>query len=293
MILFMRKSIFLCLLLTLVGVPVDAWGQKKKDKKYEKQVVTIVQETPAKEKPKPVAITNPARQLYGEWTIIKIRGKEVFTEERPYIYLDFNGNKMYGNNGCNAINGNFKLKGNDIAFSDLISTMRLCHSTTSERTVMRTFNEVVSYNVTSLYHVQYLTLKNAKGAEVMMLRRQNLDFLNGAWLVKEIGGHNVSEKGVKLVIDIQMLTINALTKCNVINGFVKIDPRKEFDIEFEDLKSSHNMCDDINTETQMLINLEETVSCKKISDKEIALLDHKGTIVIVLQHINLRAERGH
>ena len=125
----------------------------------------------------------------------------------------------------------------------------------------------------------------------MVLRRQNLDFLNGAWLVKEMGGTNVSERNVRVVIDVQMLTVNALTKCNIINGIVKIDPRKEFDVEFEDLKSSHNQCDDINTETQMLINMEETVSCKKINDSEMALLDHKGAIVIVLKRIDLKAER--
>ncbi len=287
----MRKVIIFGLLLALAATPADALAQKKKDKKYDKQVVTIEQAS-TEESPKPVAITNPAKQLYGEWTITEVKNKEVFTQERPYIYLDFNGNKLYGNNGCNSINGNFTLQGNDISFGNLISTYETCHSTTPEKSVMRAFNEVVSYNVTSLYHVQYLNLKNAKGASVMTLRRQNLDFLNGAWLVKEMGGSNVSEKNVKLVIDIQMLTINALTKCNIINGILKIDPRKEFDVEFEDLKSSHNECDDINTETQMLINLEEAVSCKKINDNEMALLDHKGTIVIVLQHIDLKAARN-
>ncbi len=287
----MRKVIIFGLLLALAATPADALAQKKKDKKYDKQVVTIEQAS-TEESPKPVAITNPAKQLYGEWTITEVKNKEVFTQERPYIYLDFNGNKLYGNNGCNSINGNFTLQGNDISFGNLISTYETCHSTTPEKSVMRAFNEVVSYNVTSLYHVQYLKLKNAKGASVMTLRRQNLDFLNGAWLVKEMGGSNVSEKNVKLVIDIQMLTINALTKCNIINGILKIDPRKEFDVEFEDLKSSHNECDDINTETQMLINLEEAVSCKKINDNEMALLDHKGTIVIVLQHIDLKAARN-
>ena len=261
-----------------------------KNKKYEKQVVTIEQAAP-QELPKPVVITQPAKQLYGEWTIIEVRKKEVFTQERPYIYLDFNGDKIYGNNGCNSINGGFALQGSNISFNNIISTRMSCHSTTPERTIMKALAEVQAYSVTSLYNVEYLNLKNAKGTVVMVLRRQNLDFLNGAWLVKEMGGTNVSERNVRVVIDVQMLTVNALTKCNIINGIVKIDPRKEFDVEFEDLKSSHNQCDDINTETQMLINMEETVSCKKINDSEMALLDHKGAIVIVLKRIDLKAER--
>lgn len=285
----MRKIVVFSVLLAMLAVSPNAHAWKK-NKKYEKQVVTIEQATP-QELPKPVVITQPAKQLYGEWTIIEVRKKEVFTQERPYIYLDFNGDKIYGNNGCNSINGGFALQGSNISFNNIISTRKSCHSTTPERTIMKALAEVQAYSVTSLYNVEYLNLKNAKGTVVMVLRRQNLDFLNGAWLVKEMGGTNVSERNVRVVIDVQMLTVNALTKCNIINGIVKIDPRKEFDVEFEDLKSSHNQCDDINTETQMLINMEETVSCKKINDSEMALLDHKGAIVIVLKRIDLKAER--
>lgn len=285
----MRKIVVFSVLLAMLAVSPNAHAWKK-NKKYEKQVVTIEQATP-QELPKPVVITQPAKQLYGEWTIIEVRKKEVFTQERPYIYLDFNGDKIYGNNGCNSINGGFALQGSNISFNNIISTRMSCHSTTPERTIMKALAEVQAYSVTSLYNVEYLNLKNAKGIVVMVLRRQNLDFLNGAWLVKEMGGTNVSERNVRVVIDVQMLTVNALTKCNIINGIVKIDPRKEFDVEFEDLKSSHNQCDDINTETQMLINMEETVSCKKINDSEMALLDHKGAIVIVLKRIDLKAER--
>ncbi len=285
----MRKIVVFSVLLAMLAVSPNAHAWKK-NKKYEKQVVTIEQAAP-QELPKPVVITQPAKQLYGEWTIIEVRKKEVFTQERPYIYLDFNGDKIYGNNGCNSINGGFALQGSNISFNNIISTRMSCHSTTPERTIMKALAEVQAYSVTSLYNVEYLNLKNAKGTVVMVLRRQNLDFLNGAWLVKEMGGTNVSERNVRVVIDVQMLTVNALTKCNIINGIVKIDPRKEFDVEFEDLKSSHNQCDDINTETQMLINMEETVSCKKINDSEMALLDHKGAIVIVLKRIDLKAER--
>lgn len=285
----MRKIVVFSVLLAMLAVSPNAHAWKK-NKKYEKQVVTIEQAAP-QELPKPVVITQPAKQLYGEWTIIEVRKKEVFTQERPYIYLDFNGDKIYGNNGCNSINGGFALQGSNISFNNIISTRMSCHSTTPERTIMKALAEVQAYSVTSLYNVEYLNLKNAKGIVVMVLRRQNLDFLNGAWLVKEMGGTNVSERNVRVVIDVQMLTVNALTKCNIINGIVKIDPRKEFDVEFEDLKSSHNQCDDINTETQMLINMEETVSCKKINDSEMALLDHKGAIVIVLKRIDLKAER--
>lgn len=93
----MRKIVVFSVLLAMLAVSPNAHAWKK-NKKYEKQVVTIEQATP-QELPKPVVITQPAKQLYGEWTIIEVRKKEVFTQERPYIYLDFNGDKIYGNNG--------------------------------------------------------------------------------------------------------------------------------------------------------------------------------------------------
>lgn len=244
----MRKFIIASILLGLLIAPATAMAGKKKHKKYEKQVVTI-EETAPEEKPKPVVVTNPAKQLYGEWTITQLRKREVSTQERPYIYLDFNGNRLYGNNGCNTINGTFKLQGSNLEFADLIATSEKCNNATSERNVMRALNDVRSYDMTSLYNMHYLDLKNSKGQVIMTLRRQNLDFLNGAWRVKEMGGSNVTDKDLKLVIDVEMLTINALTKCNVINGTITIDPRKEMAIEFQDLKSSHNQCDDIDTET--------------------------------------------
>ncbi len=288
----MRKHLITALVLALAATPALSLAQSKKGgdkkKKYDKTVVTIEAAAPVDE-PKVVALVDPAEQLYGEWTLIELGGKDVYTEERPYLYLDFQGgNKLYGNNGCNAINGTFSQKGNSISFDNMITTMKACTSTTSERSVMRALSEVRSLELTALYSLNYLKLKNSSGKTIMRFRRQNLDFLNGAWMVKEMGGANVSDKNVKLVIDIQMLTVHALTKCNVINGVVTIDPRKDIDVQFEDLKSSHNMCEDIDTETMLLICLEEAVSCKRINDNEMALLDNKGAIVMMLQHISLR-----
>ena len=281
----MNKMILPIVLLAAALVASPATTDKNK-KKYKKQVVVIEQAGP-KEEPAPVKITNPKQQLYGEWTVESIDRKSFSPQNRAYLYLDFNGEKLYGCNGCNTINGNFALQDSCMTFSDLIQGNELCSTPSEARAFMRTLGEARAYSVTALYHVQYLHLKDKRGQEVMTLRRQNLDFLNGPWLVKEMGGTNVLSKNLKLVIDVQMLTVNGLTKCNIINGVVRIGYRNGFDIQFEDLKSSHYQCDDIDTETQMLVNLEETTSCKKINDKEIALLDNGGTIVMVLQHADL------
>lgn len=254
----------------------------------------MIDQAQTKEKPaNSVDISNPQKQLYGEWTIVEVHGKAVETRDRAYIYLDFaGGNKFYGNNGCNAINGTFELHDKQISFSDMVSTMALCDNATSERTVMRALTSTRSYAVSELYKTYYLELCDNRGKTVMKLRRQNLDFLNGAWMVKEMGGANVLQKNIRLVVDIQMLTVTALTQCNIINGVVHIDPRKECDLQFEDLKSPHNACEGIDDETQLLINLEETTTCKRINDNEIGLMNHTGTIVLVLARLDLKKEHN-
>ena len=59
-------------------------------------------------------------------------------------------------------------------------------------------------------------------------------------------------------------------------------------IQFEDLRSTEHDCEDIDFETDLLLALETTESCKRINQYEMALLDHKGSIVLMLQRINLR-----
>jgi hypothetical protein len=59
-------------------------------------------------------------------------------------------------------------------------------------------------------------------------------------------------------------------------------------IQFEDLYSDEHECEDIAVETALLLALESTESCKRINQNEMALLDNKGNIVIMLQRISLR-----
>lgn len=283
----MRHLTIITIIIALILAPASAMARKKK-KKYEKKEVQIEQTIVAEQTPSPVTITNPAKQLYGEWDIESIRKKPVSTRERAYLYLDFNAHKVYGNNGCNSLNGTFKQSGNDISFKDMITTSESCHNSTSEKTVMKTLSEVQHYSLSILYQVEFLNLLNSKGQVLMTLRRQNLDALNGAWVVKEVAGENVVEKNVRVVVDAVMRTIHGNTGCNIINGIITIDPTKDFAIQFEDLHSTGHECENIETETAILVALEQAESCKRINDNEMALLDGKGHIVLVLSHISLR-----
>ena len=287
----MRRYIVLTLLIAVLLAPASMDARKKKEKKMNKRSVEVENVIADVEQPmRNVTITNPAQQLYGEWDIIELRNnKKVYTIERAYLYLDFaGGNKVYGKNGCNTINGTFQLSGENLKFSDFISTENSCHNVTSEKTIMHALADVRRFNVQSQYNAQYMNLMNSKGNIVMVLKRHNLDAMNGAWLVKEIDSENVSELNMRLVIDAVMQTIHGDTGCNIINGIISLDPTKDMAIQFEDLHSDDHDCETIDYETALLLALENTVSCKRINQQEMALLDNKGTIVIMLQRITLR-----
>ena len=286
----MKKNIIICLLLAMLLTPATMDARKKKEKKLEKRGVTVENVVADVDQPlREVTITNPAQQLYGEWDIISMRKKRVYSLERAYIYLDFaGGNKVYGNNGCNTINGTFQLSGNNLKFGEFISTEESCHNVTNEKTIMHTLADVRKYTLETQYNAQYLNLMNSKGTVIMVLKRHNLDLMNGAWLIKEIDSENVAEFNMRVVIDAIMQTIHGDTGCNIINGIITLDPTKDMAIQFEDLQSDEHDCEDIDNETALLLALEKTESCKRINQNEVALLDNKGNIVIVLQRIDLR-----
>ena len=288
----MRKYVVMTLLLAMLMAPATMDARKKKDKKMEKRGIKVENVVANVEQPmRDVEVTNPAQQLYGEWDIVMLRKKQVYTLERAYLYLDFaGGNKVYGCNGCNTINGVFQLNGDNIRFTDFISTSESCRNVTNEKTIMHTLAEVRSFTLQSQYNAQYLNLMNAKGTVLMVLKRHNLDAMNGAWLVKEIDSENVSQLNMRMVIDAEMQTIHGDTGCNIINGVIAFDPSKDMAIQFEDLISTEHQCENIDYETALLLALERTESCKRINQNEMALLDNKGTIVIMLQRINLRQQ---
>lgn len=271
--------------------PATMDARKKKDKKLDKRGVDIENATADVEQPmREVVVTNPAAQLYGEWDIIMLRNKKkVYTKERAYLYLDFaGGNKVYGCNGCNMLNGTFQLSDNNLRLNDFIMTEESCHNVTNEKTIMHALADTRRFTLEAQYNAQYLNLMNSKGNVILVLKRHNLDAMNGAWLVKEITGENVSELNMRLVIDAVMQTIHGDTGCNIINGIITLDPTKDMAIQFEDLHSDEHVCERIDYETGLLLALESTESCKRINQYEMALLDNKGNIVLVLQRISLR-----
>jgi heat shock protein HslJ len=294
-----RKITIIALLFALLAAcPDAAFGKKKKDKKDKK-----VQNQPVfieyKEEEVDLPITNEMEQINGEWNVVEINESLVSPGAGSRVYFNFDvlGKKVYGNTGTNALNATYALKkDNKISFGDLLVTKNSGgYFQYIERDLLKALDEVTSVALVKVGDIEYMEMKNRHRNVVIKLRRQNLDFMNGPWLVKNINGEDVMDRDIKLVNDIDMLTVNITSGCNIINGVITVDPFKEFAIEYEDLKSSHHQCPNIDTETRLLIALEEAQFCHKRNDREVELLtterDEMGKTVnktlVVLEKVRL------
>lgn len=269
----MRKITILALILALVAVCPDVAQAKKKKKNEKKPTNTIVIEEV--EEPVDLPITDERAQINGEWNVVDIKDVPVNLPagSRAYLQFDVDGGMIYGNTGSNAINAFYTLRDNRINISNLLVTkMDGGYFQYVERDLLKALNEVTSISLVMLGETEFMEMRNKHRDIVITLRRQNLDFMNGPWLVKTLNGVNIVDRDIKLVNDIDMLTVNITSGCNIINGVITIDPFKEFAIEYEDLKSSHHQCPNIDTETRLLIALEEAQMCHKRNEREVELL---------------------
>ena len=293
----LRKLTIFTLLFALVSCPDVAFGRKKKDKKEQQKPQPVFFEPKASEVDLP--ITNEMEQINGEWNVIEINETEVSRVAGSRVYLNFDvpGHMLYGNTGTNAINATYSLKkDNKISFDNMLVTRKSGgYFQYIERDLLKALGDVVSVALTKVGDTEFMEMKDRHRNVIIKLRRQNLDFLNGPWLVKIINGEDVIDRDIKLVNDIDMLTVNITSGCNIINGVITIDPFKEHAIEYEDLKSSHHQCPNIDTETRLLIALEEAQFCHKRNDREVELLttehDEMGKSVnktlVVLEKVRL------
>ena len=227
--------------------------------------------------------------LDGEWTMLTLKGKDINTIERPFLFFNVSDSTLYGNNGCNVINGTFSTNAaHKISIDNIITSLAECHNHTSERNIMKALNEATSYKISEENGIRHLTLLNSKGHNLMYLKNQDINFLNGAWTVSSIAGESVSAKNVRIVIDIQEMKIHGNSGCNIFNGTLFIDPYKDWGVEFQKLISTRKMCRDIYIETALLVALEETQFCKQISKDEILLLGRDNIELATLKRLNLK-----
>lgn len=226
--------------------------------------------------------------LGGEWTIHMVRNNKVDGEERPYVTFDLSAKRIYGSNGCNYINGDIKLQPErKLSIENLISTQRLCNDAPLEHLINLALSDVASYIPRQEGSVTYLDLLPASGTmPLIVLRRQNMVFLNGAWKVKTLNGTPL-EGDVSISIDVEDRKIHGNTGCNVFNGTLFIDPDKTDSMQFIDLITTRMACPAEMRETELLLALEEAESARASSSDLTEIYSASGVLLLTLERMDV------
>ncbi|MCW9707479.1 copper resistance protein NlpE N-terminal domain-containing protein [Fodinibius salsisoli] len=96
-------------------------------------------------------VINDRYSLHDFWTLHALKGKEVSKQDSlrkvPDLQFDLKNNKVYGNNGCNQINGNLVTVTDDsLSFGQMISTKMACPGDMEAR-FMDALQQVNSYTI--------------------------------------------------------------------------------------------------------------------------------------------------
>ena len=224
--------------------------------------------------------------INGEWTIAEVNAQKIEGEERPYVYFEASTGYFYGSNGCNTLNGQFTLKDGNIVLSNVLSTQKACHNAPYEYQINFALSQIAKVIVVPSGNEYYLNMYDGNGTKILVLRKHNMDYLNGHWQVKKINGKKCTDEKVQLVIDIPELKLHGNTGCNVVNGQLLIDPDKKNSIQFHQLLSTRMACPNQSQEMALLVALEEVEWAKQESEgAKILMFNSKGKEVLELEKI--------
>ena len=227
--------------------------------------------------------------LNGEWVVMEVNGEKVEGDDRPYFTFEATTGRYYGNNGCNTLNGTYLAESEGrLTLGEGATTLRMCNDAPYEHIINVALGQTVGYRITKSGRESILHLLSSKGRTVMLLKRANMDYVNGAWKVTAINGKTdlVTDK-MQFVFDIQEMRVHGNAGCNIVNGSMFMDPDKANSLQFHGLISTRMMCPDINGETAILVALEETSSCYKIDGNTIVFKNASGEEVLRLDSIEL------
>lgn len=221
----------------------------------------------------------------GDWVVESVDGIKPQGEEVAFIRFDNSTKQIFGNNGCNSINGTYNVNAADstLSFGNLITTMRYCPiDDNSDVKIVNALNNsarFISQATDSLYTI---TIFNNQGAPLMTLAHQDYDFLNGTWAVKEIGGKPQTNPDMKLVFDMNESRLHGNTGCNILNGSIVVDMSSPNSLSFQQIATTRRMCPDFDNETALTVGLENTVFVRPVNKNTLELLDNSHKVIMRL-----------
>ena len=223
-------------------------------------------------------------ELNGTWIIKTAKGKTVIGDSPVEITFDLTNGRIYGNDGCNVINGTaFFENENGLRFESLISTMKACRPEVTDRTVLNALNETRSYKRAD---TKELSIKfcDEKGKSVMTLEKRMVDLLNGSRKVTTIDGKKITEENPTMVIDIPEAKLSGFAGCNRMFGGISLDGTA-FGIAFTQVATTRMACPDMKTEQLFLSALGKVTGFYMIDNFHAALYQQPQTPIIIIEKV--------
>lgn len=223
--------------------------------------------------------------IRGDWAIEEVQGRKAVGQTSPYLKFDEKTHKVYGNNGCNIINADYKYNASDttLRFSNVISTMMLCDVTgITDIEVNQTLDLTRKYSWELKGTEYWLYFYDSANRKIMSLMHQNFEFLNGTWRVEAINNEAIADNEMVLVIDIAEGKVHGNTGCNILNGSITTDMDAPNSISFQEIATTRMACPDDSHETDLLVALEDAAFAKPLSPTRVQLLDNRSNVVLTL-----------
>lgn len=250
--------------------------------------------------PEKMTVAKAKQELKGEWIVTNVDGTPV--ESANQLSLSFFNSEenasnddlidFCGNTGCNILNGAFRLsdKATITPAGEFLSTLKACPDAPFELTFSQALAKAAHFSVKVINNESILYLTDASGDLVMTLRKHNINYINGAWAVTQIGGQEVPENvGIKIVIDLPEEKLHGNAGCNILNGTVTMDMNRENGISFSKLFTTRMTCPNIAYEQLFIQTLEQVTQCSEgPTANEALLLDSAGKPIIAMKRISLK-----
>lgn len=234
-------------------------------------------------------------KLAGEWIVISAKGRSISPkEERPYLNFSASDHKLYGNLGCNIVNGDYSLSGKKrLSFSNVSATEKFCGDISDESNILDGISKTESYSVYKKDGLSFLDLTDKNGKVLIHAKRHNAYILSGVWKVSKIKKQDIDDYSVELVIDVPELKLHGNSGCNILNGSIGLDRNKDWFIQFQSIITSRMACDEktMAVERDLLVALEEVEIIKRENDDTIKLLDKNNKEVLTLKKLDYEKTR--
>ena len=234
-----------------------------------------------------------SKAISGEWVVTAIGTKALQTEENiPYINFVPAENRFYGSNGCNVLNGDYSISAAGmLTFNGVLSTMKYCADVPYETEINQVISDgkVLGTKFENIGNESYLYLM-ADGKVLLTLRRANMEFLNGKWLITEVNGTAIDDPEANVFFDVKEQKVHGNTGCNYFNGDIMFDPNTANSINFTGMGVTRMACPKGDQERQILVGLEEASTVVRGEGDTIMLLDRSGKGVITLKRTDIQSE---